>query len=381
MCRKLELYVHIPFCVRKCAYCDFLSAPAGEKERKEYVDALIKEMEIRRDKFIDYRVTTVFLGGGTPSLLGGEETARIFRALRETFNIEENAEITLEANPGTVTREKLRVWKECGINRLSIGLQSADNRELRVLGRIHTYQEFLHTWRLVEEAGFQNRNIDLICALPGQTKEGWEKTLRAAADLGAEHISAYSLIIEEGTLFHQLSQMGVFDGEDASMRLPSEDEEREIYEMTERILQEYGYHRYEISNYAKQGHECKHNMGYWERKEYLGLGLGAASLVGETRFHNAKDMKTYLENPAAEEEWQQLSVREQMEEFIFLGLRLMRGISKQRFKVLFGVEIGKAYPGKVEKLKGDGLLGEEGDRIYLTPRGIDVSNYVFAQFL
>ena len=265
--KELELYVHIPFCVRKCAYCDFLSFPSEECERASYVDALLKEIKGQKDKFKDYVVTTVFLGGGTHSLLREDDTARMVHTSKESFDISRNAEITMECNPGTVTGKKAAAWKVCGVNRLSIGLQSADDEELQMLGRIHTFQGFLDTWKIVREAGFDNVNIDLISAIPGQTLESWEKTLRTAAGLAPEHLSAYSLIIEEGTPFYKMygEESGTGGGEDASNRqlpLPDEDTEREIYKITEQILNRYGYHRYEISNYAQEGYECRHNLGY-----------------------------------------------------------------------------------------------------------------------
>ena len=296
MKKELELYVHIPFCVKKCAYCDFLSGPAGEAERSAYTEALLREIKGRREAYRDYRVSTVFLGGGTPSVLTGEETARIFHALGESFDISRDAEITMEVNPGTVTGEKAAAWRQCGVNRLSIGLQSADDRELEMLGRIHTFREFLDTWEILRKAGFCNVNVDLISAIPGQTEESWEHTLRTVAELGPEHLSAYSLIIEEGTPFYEKYGSRDNDGHTAgALPLPDEDTERQIYQMTGEILKTYGYHRYEVSNYAKQGYECRHNLGYWGRKQYLGLGLGAASLVEEQRFHNTADMRRYME--------------------------------------------------------------------------------------
>lgn len=407
MKKELELYVHIPFCVKKCAYCDFLSGPAGEEEKTAYTDALLREIEHVKEAYRGYRVSTVFLGGGTPSVLTGEDTARIFHALREGFDIQENAEITMEANPGTVTKEKTALWKKSGINRLSIGLQSADDRELKMLGRIHTYQEFLDTWKTVRRAGFKNINIDLISAIPGQTVQSWERTLCTAAELGPEHLSAYSLIIEEGTPFYdryaaarnaQDSMMGK-----EWMPLPDEDTEREIYRMTEHILKEYGYHRYEISNYAKEGYECRHNLGYWERKEYLGLGLGASSLVREHRFHNTADMETYMRifggnalvpsetasveagkaNPAgkAAEEIEIMTEKEQMEEFMFLGLRKTEGISCRKFRENFGKPIEEVYGGQIRRFLSLELMKKEGDRLCLTERGFDVSNAVSAEFM
>ena len=411
--KELELYVHIPFCVRKCAYCDFLSAPADMQERTLYVDALTKEIRAEKEEYRNYKVSTIFLGGGTPSVLGEDEIAEIFRALYESFDISDSAEITMEVNPGTVTEGKAAVWKKCGVNRLSIGLQSVNDDELRMLGRIHTYREFLNTWETVRGAGFRNVNIDLISAIPGQTLESWCRTLRTAAELEPEHISAYSLIIEEGTPFYEQygEEAGCnFETENDKAReaaggqtvlppLPDEDTEREIYKATEVILAGYGYHRYEISNYAKDGYECRHNLGYWERKEYLGLGLGASSLIDECRFHNTEDMKKYLEffeKSASDtaglpnstdclsgirEEVESLSREDQMEEFMFLGLRKTEGISMNEFCKAFDRDIFEVYGPQIRKMEEQGLLIVQDGRIRLTERGTDVSNYVFSEFI
>ena len=404
--RELELYVHIPFCVKKCAYCDFLSAPAGERDIRAYTDALIREIRARGENHKDYRVRTVFLGGGTPSVLSGGDAARIFRALKKSFDIAENPEITLEVNPGTVTEEKTAAWKNAGINRISIGLQSVNDRELKMLGRIHTFREFLNTWKLVRRAGFNNVSIDLISAIPGQTVQSWERTLRTVAELGPEHISAYSLIIEEGTPFYTLYGDRKENAGDSSFPpLPDEDEDREIYQRTASVLNEYGYHRYEISNYAREGYECRHNLGYWERKEYLGLGLGASSLIRECRFHNTADMEKYMHvygsgGKAAEgkknsasscmkaeeqnstlEEIEKLSVEDQMEEFMFLGLRKTAGISPEDFRRSFDRNIMDVYGEKLIKLEKQGLIRNSGARIRLTERGTDISNYVFSEFI
>ena len=391
MCEKkeLELYVHIPFCVRKCAYCDFLSAPADTQERTLYIDALTEEIRARKNDFNAYRVSTIFLGGGTPSILEGDDSARIFRALQENFDISDDAEITMEVNPGTVTEKKAASWRKSGVNRLSIGLQSADDRELKMLGRIHTYREFLDTWKIVREAGFENVNVDLISAIPGQNLRSWSETLRKAADLGPEHISAYSLIVEEGTPFYERYGDGSGEDEDKGNHLPplpDEDTEREIYKATEKILAEYGYHRYEISNYSKTGYECRHNLGYWERKEYLGLGLGASSLISECRFHNTADMGKYLrlyENAGTDicEDIEHLSVEDQMEEFMFLGLRKTVGISVDDFRKAFGKEIREVYGEQMRKLEEQRLIEYSGNRVRLTERGTDISNYVFSEFM
>lgn len=410
MKKELELYLHIPFCVRKCAYCDFLSAPADELTRQEYVDVLIQEIKSCREKFREYRVSTVFMGGGTPSILTCRQITDIFRALRDSFAIEEKAEISIEANPGTVDAEKTDAWRQAGINRVSIGLQSVNDTELKLLGRIHTFQQFLDTYRLVREHGFRNVNIDLISAIPGQTLESWSKTLRTVAELEPEHLSAYSLIIEEGTPFYerygelQNSSCEQAVDEDSLLceqtedetvlprrksgqypALPDEDTERAIYEETENILKKYGYSRYEISNYAKRGYECRHNIGYWKRTEYLGIGLGASSLIQKQRFHNTTDYQEYLTNVRCGEsirkETEVLSRADEMEEFMFLGLRLTEGIRISRFKELFDRDIEEVYKTPLSQMEQAGLLEIQNDFVRLTKRGIDISNYVFEQFL
>lgn len=384
MKEKLELYLHIPFCVKKCAYCDFLSAPSSTGMRQKYIDTLLREIHSYREQYADrYEVDTIFVGGGTPSILEPEQILRIFDALRETFGISPQAEITIEANPGTVTEEKLAAWRQAGINRVSIGLQSVNDDELKMLGRIHTYEQFEHTYHTVRNAGFANVNIDLISAIPGQTLESWERTLQRVTALEPEHISAYSLIIEEGTPFYE------WYGEGAKMQgkasLPDEETERKMYERTEEILASCGYHRYEISNYAKEGCECRHNLGYWKRTPYLGIGLGASSLIENVRFHHPRALEKYYDSVRGKsslcEEREELSAQEQMEEFMFLGLRMMEGISVQEFERQFGRPLTAVYGDVMRELKEKGLLLAEGDRVVLTKRGIDISNYVFACFL
>lgn len=392
--RELELYIHIPFCVKKCAYCDFLSGPSDGQTKRKYADALIREIETSKNIYSGYCVKTVFVGGGTPSVLERDETARIFHAVYNNFNISDGAEITMEVNPGTVTEEKAECWKTCGINRLSIGLQSSDNDELRILGRMHTFEDFLRTWSIVRKCGFDNVNIDLISAVPGQSTESWASTLRTVAELGPEHISAYSLIIEEGTPFYELYGQ---NRNPEYPELPDEDTEREMYRSTQRILSEYDYFRYEISNYSRKGYECRHNLGYWERKEYLGLGLGAASLINEYRFHNTGNMKKYLdiftgskkertETAAgmpgqAAENYESLGLCDRMEEFMFLGLRKTDGITDSDFLKAFGRELTEIYGPQLNKLMEQGLIERKGERIRLTEYGTDVSNYVFSEFI
>ncbi len=371
--KELELYIHIPFCVRKCKYCDFLSAPASQRERQAYVDSLCGKIRSYADSAKAYHVVSIFLGGGTPSILEGEQILQIFAAIREAFLVDDDAEITLEANPGTVTgggpasvtEEKLAAWRQAGINRLSIGLQSAEDRELKALGRIHTFAGFKETYQAAVAAGFSNTNVDLMSAIPFQTEESWERTLRTVAGLTPPpaHISAYSLIIEEGTPFYERYGSG-----EHAEELPDEDAERRMYERTEEILSEYGYHRYEISNYALPGYECRHNLGYWDRREYLGIGDGAASLFEGKRW-------------SGEEEPVTLTRKDAMEEFMFLGLRKMEGVSRRRFREEFQTEMEEIYGTVIEELCRQGLLETAGDRLRLTRKGIDVSNYVMSEFL
>lgn len=361
--KPLELYIHIPFCIQKCQYCDFLSAPSSRKERQEYVESLCQKIRSYGELAEAYHVVSIFVGGGTPSILEASQMLDIFEAVCSTFLIDDNAEITIEANPGTVTREKLRAYRKAGINRLSIGLQSTKNEELKILGRIHTYEEFLETYRLAREEGYRNINVDLMSAIPHQTAAGWSDTLRQVAKLEPEHISAYSLIIEEGTPFYERYGEGRHEEE-----LPDEEEERKMYWQTRSILKEYGYHRYEISNYAKPGYECRHNLGYWNRTEYLGIGIGAASLIDNQRWNEGEEPEV-------------LSVENQMEEYMFLGLRKMEGVSKRRFIEEYGCSIDEVYGDVLKRMYRDGLMEEYGDYVRLTQRGIDVSNYVMSEFL
>ncbi len=375
MKKELELYIHIPFCVKKCKYCDFLSASCKPELRREYVKSLCKKIRLYQKLAKAYHVVSVFLGGGTPSVLEAGQTREIFDAIFETFEIDSDDEITTELNPGTVTEDKLKTYREIGINRLSIGLQTVNDHELQLLGRIHTFADFKETYNLARKVGFDNINVDLISAIPGQTVESWKDTLCTVADLKPEHISAYSLIIEEGTPFFELY------GEDGD-GLPNEEEERQMYQDTQKILNEYGYHRYEISNYAKKGYECQHNLGYWSRREYLGIGLGAASLMNNERWNEISDMDEYLlqsDNIRCNKE--ELDKMAQMEEFMFLGLRKMEGVSKQMFFDIFGESMEAVYQNELEKLMNQKLIEEMDGFIRLTAHGIDVSNYVMSEFI
>lgn len=400
----LEIYIHIPFCVKKCDYCDFLSAPADLETKEKYVEALINEIKLNKNKMSEYVVDTVFIGGGTPSLLEENQISKIMSVLRDNCNMSENPEITIECNPGTITESKLLEYKKSGINRISFGLQSANDEELKSIGRIHNYAGFLESYNLARKCGFDNINVDLMSALPGQTLKSYEETLNKVVRLEPEHISAYSLIVEENTLMYYRVKKAQIKGINI---LPDEESERKMYYLTNNILRSNGYRKYEISNYSKPGKECKHNIGYWQRKEYLGFGIGAASLYKENRYNNISDINKYIEvltnnikensinnvgNSSEVENQvnilnsivknlQQLTERDRMEEFMFLGLRMMEGVSMEKFERYFGKPYMEVY-GKVQKRMEDKrfLINDNG-YVKLTEFGIDLSNYVMSEFL
>lgn len=392
--KPLGIYVHIPFCIRKCLYCDFLSAPSDEATREAYVNALLAEIDAQSSLYEDFQVNTVFFGGGTPSLLTSGQTSAILERLYRRFSFvpAEEAEITLEANPGTLTEEKLRDWRKAGVSRLSIGLQSAHDGELRSLGRIHTWEDFLYGYDAARRAGFSNVNVDLMSALPGQSMESWMDTLEKTAELKPEHISAYSLIIEEGTPFYDRYGPQAAPG-GTEVPLPTEEEDRLMYERTGEFLARKGYRRYEISNYARPGFACRHNLSCWERTDYAGFGLGAASLRENVRWSNTRDLSEYLdhageagEKTEIKKEMIRLSRQEQMEEFMFLGLRKTEGVSASAFGRLFGTPLEEVYGEPVRRLIREGLLiryQKENGAVFfrLSSRGIDVSNYALALFL
>lgn len=395
---ELSLYIHIPFCVRKCGYCDFLSAPADEKARDRYVQALLMEIErYRGTETADRKIKTLYIGGGTPSILSVNQLDCIIQKIKCTFNFCDDIEASMEMNPGTASKEKCRALYQMGINRLSIGLQSTNDMELKTLGRIHSYEDFLNTYTWCREAGFQNINVDLMAALPYQTVEGYTTGLRKIIHLAPEHISAYSLILEEGTPFYQKYNSGCYP-------LPDEEQERLMYRETEQILAQAGYERYEISNYAKKGYACRHNLVYWQGGDYLGLGLGSSSYMDGVRFHNTTDLNTYVNQCVYVEDREELSVQAKMEEFMFLGLRVMAGVSGTEFEKRFGKTMEDVYGDVLRKHEEEGLLRIERkearkedrkeaaaaepakgktniERVMLTTKGVDVSNYVFADFL
>lgn len=448
---ELGIYIHIPFCVHKCIYCDFLSSPADVHTRKQYVRALINEIYLTREgkcanKLIknvlqgdntsyedreeqavngltsdyalndtvcmaDYEktimqedisgcvddiksenghiVTSIFIGGGTPSAIDAEDISDILDAVRKNYNVSDKAEITIECNPGTMDKKKAVIYRKAGINRISFGLQSTDNNELRMLGRIHTYEQFMESYKIAREAGFDNINIDLMSALPGQTMESFKAVLEKALSLGAEHISVYSLIVEEGT---RLS-----DNIDSFPPIPSDDEDRQMYYMTKEMLSSYGYEQYEISNYAQKGYECKHNLKYWERCDYLGFGIGAASLYGGRRYTNISDIGRYMDVLAEitnalhknyvnellqiRTDMEELSKEDEMSEYMFLGLRKTKGIDITDFKEEFGTDIKDIFGEAIEDNIARELLIHDGNCLYLSKRGIDISNTVMSDFI
>jgi oxygen-independent coproporphyrinogen III oxidase len=387
--------------MQKCVYCDFLSAPAGEDVKRKYIEALVCEINITcglyNDRLSGYQVKTIFFGGGTPSAVKPEYIRDIMKCLNEHFDIAEGAEVTIECNPGTLDINKADIYRECGINRISFGLQSADNIELKMLGRIHTFEQFKESLSIAEKAGFDNINVDIMSALPGQTMESYKRTVEKVLECNVKHISAYSLIVEEGT--------PLYDRLDTDYpELPDEDTERQMYYYTQDSLASAGYVHYEISNYARPGYECRHNISYWERTDYLGFGVGAASLFEEIRHTNITDINMYIDkcggminagscmdnnvtagnyNRLYEiyDDIQKLSLNDRMEEFMFLGLRKIDGISKAEFEKTFSKNIADVYGKVIQENVLNGLLVDDGDVIKLTDRGVDISNVVMADFL
>lgn len=409
--KNVELYIHTPFCIKKCEYCDFLSFPADSSTQIQYLHALLQEIRFYGALMGGYIVSTIYIGGGTPSWLEPELMEVVMQTVYDNFKVAENAEISIECNPGTVTALKLETYKKVGINRLSIGLQSADNTELKLLGRIHTFEQFLKTYELARNAGYKNINVDLISGLPHQTFDKFIRSLQHVIRLKPEHISAYSLIIEKGTPFYEKYKFDAVK-QHAGIRteaLPSEDEVYRIYKATQDLLNQAGYIQYEISNFAKKGYACKHNIGYWTRENYLGVGLGAASLLENVRYANTRELYEYMdicktqeivppevffheeEEPKRPEgDWfgtnlhvsaDVIDKKEQMVEFMILGLRMNEGITRADFERCFGKPIDVVYRDVIEKLREQQLLRAYGGSIALTDRGMDLSNYCMAQFL
>lgn len=382
--KRLGIYVHIPFCAKKCNYCDFYSLASDEDEKKNYIEALKREIkEVAKKVSTDYEVYTIYFGGGTPSIIKADYIKEVLDVIMSHFRLYEDdfyPEITIECNPKTVDMDKLSIYKEAGINRISLGLQSTDNDELKLLGRIHTYEDFLESYELVRKSGFKNVNIDLMSAIPNQKTETYKKSLNEIIRLNPEHISSYSLIIEEGTPFFKKYS------EDAPLfkDLPSEDEDREMYVLTAEKLGKAGYERYEISNYAKPGFYSRHNTSYWDRVPYLGFGVGASSFFEDERYKNMANLKEYIKKAGTEdirEEITKLSLNDAMSEFMFLGLRKIVGISKSEFKSNFTFYVEEIFGENIKKYINNKLLIDNGEFLRLSDRGLDISNYVISDFL
>jgi len=373
--RTIGLYLHIPFCIRKCNYCDFNSYASLELI-PEYLEALKREISALKD--CKYYITTVYIGGGTPTVLSEEQFFSLFNELHKSANIARDAEITVEANPGTLSRTKLQALRALGVNRLSIGLQAYQNSLLKLLGRIHTAEDFQQNFLAARDAGFNNINVDLIFGLPNQKLQDFEETLEHVLSFSPEHISCYSLAVEEGTKFYEWQRNG-------KLVLPSDDEERKMYHEAIEILKDAGYQHYEISNFAVQGMECRHNLVYWTYGEYLGLGAGAHSFLGGKRFYNHPAILEYAgaikNSKTAVADVESLSEKEQHAEFCFMGLRLIKGLSKDAFKKRFNRELREVYGNTIDKLKQQGLLQEDPEYIMLTAQGLDFANEVFMEFL
>ena len=380
--KKLELYVHIPFCEEKCKYCDFLSFKADDSEKKAYVTQLIEEIKAQGQNYIDYLVSSIFIGGGTPTTLNGIWILDIMNAIRENFMVETDAEVSIECNPGTLSTSKIMHIKKAGVNRISFGLQSSIEEELKELGRIHTYKDFLQSYQLAREYGFTNVNVDLMSGLPKQTIDSYKTTLKRVCALKPEHISAYSLIIEPGTPFFEK-----YGSEEGAQLLPGENTDREMYALTKSILKEHGYERYEISNYAKPGRECRHNIGYWTGVSYLGLGVGASGYVMNRRFHVESDYKKYMSVKMQQDitplycDIEELDIKANMEEFMFLGLRLTKGVSRHEFNEKFGVDMFEVFDRQIKRNMMLKLMEYNSPYLRLTEKGLDLSNMVMSDFL
>lgn len=378
MREKLSLYIHIPFCAKKCLYCDFPSWQGCESYFEDYTESLLNEIKNGERIYSDYDISTIFIGGGTPTALSPKLLGKITDAVLERYNVESNAEITSEANPGTVDGYKLKEMKAMGINRLSFGVQAWQNNILKALGRIHDRETFLKNLDEAKNAGFENINCDLMFSLPNQTFKDWMETLENFSKLDIQHISAYSLIVEDGTPFKKMQEEG-------RLLLPDEETDRKMYSAANEMLAKNGFERYEISNFAKKGFESRHNITYWETRPYIGFGLGSHSYFQAERYNNTYDLKEYIaangDAKKLRENKEILTDKEKEEEFMFMGLRMKKGISTDEFSRRFGRDIYSVYGEKIEELLDEKLIEKKENRIMLTERGTDVSNIVFERFI
>ena len=379
---KLGIYIHIPFCKQKCYYCDFVSFSKNEDKIEKYIEALKKEIK-EESKKIDkekYIIDTIYIGGGTPSYIDERYISQIVYEIRENYNIEKEIEITIEVNPGTVNEEKLKEYKKNGINRLSIGLQSTNNELLKQIGRIHTYEEFLNTYNLARKVGFKNINVDLMLGLPNQTLTNIQDSLEKVINLKPEHISFYSLIIEENTQIEKMIKQG-------KLKLPDEEIERNMYWKAKNILEENNYIHYEISNFAKKGYESKHNLNCWNQKEYLGFGVAAHSYFENKRYCNTNSIEEYCRNIEENNinknrDICEIQKEEEMKkEYMLLGLRKIEGIDVQEFKNKFVENPIYTFHNELEKLVKEELIEIDLNQIKLTSKGLDFANLVWKEFI
>ncbi|HAT4313485.1 TPA: oxygen-independent coproporphyrinogen III oxidase [Clostridium perfringens] len=374
---KISLYIHIPFCAQKCLYCDFPSFARKDHLRKAYIEALNKEIISLREKHNNLEINTIFIGGGTPSVLEADELECLLKEVAK-LNMAKDIEYSMECNPGNLTEEKLEVMKMYGVNRISMGLQAKQDNLLKGLGRIHNYKTFKENFLLAKKVGFNNINVDLMFGLPNQRLNEWEETLREIISLEPAHISAYSLIIEEGTAFYNLY-------ENDKLKLPTEEEERKMYHLAKKILEENGFNQYEISNYAKEGKECRHNLAYWNMDNWIGVGSASASYIDGKRIKNISSVEGYInsinEKGEAVEEIINNSKNDNMEEFMFMGLRKINGIDENEFKKRFSMNINDVYGEILNKYIDEGLLIRESGRLFLSEKGIEISNVIMADFL
>lgn len=380
--KSIGLYIHIPFCNSKCSYCDFNSYAGKLHWQDRYFKALEKELSLYAEKvnamYGHSTIETVFVGGGTPSAVDAQHIYNILNHCRRQLNIGAAAELSMESNPGTLTAEKLHIYREAGITRISMGLQAAQPHLLKFLGRRHTAQQFAEGVQLAKQAGFTNLNGDVIFGIPGQTMQHWKETLELLVSLQIQHISAYSLKIEEGTLFGDMYEKGTLK--------PVEDElDREMYHYAIHYLKEHGLNHYELSNFSVPGFECKHNLIYWQEREYIGLGAGAHSFLNNKRFSNEAKLETYIQMvedgliPVIEDI--EVTREDEMAEYMFLGLRLLKGVSEKEFVDRFGVSMKKKYSAQIDKLCKVGLVSLDNEIVKLTSKGLDLANIVFMEFL
>ena len=372
------IYIHIPFCKKKCKYCDFISFSCYAEKENEYVDSLLKEIE--NYESIEKEVSTIYIGGGTPSIIDSKNIIKILEKIRLKFNVKSDAEITIEINPGTITKEKLEDYKSAGINRLSIGLQSTNNDILNLIGRIHTYEEFEKNYNLAKEVGFTNINVDLMLALPNQSMDILIDSLLKVINLNPNHISLYSLILEEGTELEKMIESGEY-------KLCDEDLERKMYHKTKSVLEKNGYVHYEISNFAKKGYESKHNISCWNQEEYIGFGLAAHSYYNKKRFSNIESIEEYISNINKGEYDKNIVVHEsqdkpsEMREFMMIGLRKIDGVKISDFERKFRINPLFYFRFEISKLTDEDLIEVDLDFIKLTKKGLDLANLVFEEFV